>query len=332
MFGENYLIQGVFMNGVLKWQRLTFKLLAFAALFGVAQTGFSQDAYALGCGAGGIGDVICNVVKGTQESQGIFPGLCYLFGIFIGVWAIAKFYEHVQNPHQVSVWEGIKKTLVAGCLFALPMVMEATYNTMTGGPGAAGLKVDGWQGAATTGGLDAMVVALMNDTFKPMAGLLMMFCYFAGIILVIIGIMRLMKSAQEGPRGPGGFGTIMTFIVAGALFSADEMMAAFSQTMFLTSDVKVGTALTFSAGLDSTEQDHVMAVISAVLAFVMILGWISFIRGWFIIRDVAEGNQQASLMAGMTHLIGGALAINLGPVLNAAQSTFGLSAIGINFN
>jgi hypothetical protein len=62
-----------------------------------------------------------------------------------------------------------------------------------------------------------------------------------------------------------------------------------------------------------------------------VLGWISFIRGWFIIRDVAEGSQQASLMAGLTHLFGGALAINLGPVLNAAQTTLGLTAYGVNF-
>ena len=63
----------------------------------------------------------------------------------------------------------------------------------------------------------------------------------------------------------------------------------------------------------------------------MILGWISFIRGWFILRDVAEGNQQASMMAAMTHIFGGALAVNLGPVLNAVQETFGLTAVGIEF-
>jgi hypothetical protein len=61
----------------------------------------------------------------------------------------------------------------------------------------------------------------------------------------------------------------------------------------------------------------------------IIIGIISFIRGWFIIRDVAEGNQQASMMAGATHIIGGALAINLGPILAAVQNTLGITGVGL---
>ncbi|PJB71567.1 MAG: hypothetical protein CO093_04810 [Alphaproteobacteria bacterium CG_4_9_14_3_um_filter_47_13] len=307
------------------------KLSAFLLPLAAGQLFFSGRAFA---GSYTIGEVVNNFILGTQNSQPIFPALCYLFGLFIGVWAIAKLYEHVQNPQQVPIWEFIKKTLVAGCLFGLPIIVEVVHNTFMVNANSSdkGLVVDGWAGATTGGGLDKMVVALMNDSYKPVGNMLMMFCYFAGIVLVIIGIMRLMKSAQEGPRGPGGFGTIMTFLVAGILLSADEMMAVFSRTLFTTSDVDVTANLTFSAGLTAVENDHVMAVISAVLAFVMILGWISFIRGWFIIREVAEGSQQASLMAGMTHLFGGALAINLGPVLNAAQETFGLAAIGVNFS
>lgn len=318
------------------------KFLSFLAIFGAVQFVLVEAVYAqnlnfqaagAGCGTNNtIGGVLCNLVKGTEESQAIFPALCYLFGIFIGVWAIAKLVEHVSNPHQVSVWEPIKKAVVAGALFALPMVMEVVYRTLIADAGGTGLAVNGWTGTPTGGGLDAMVVALMNDAFKPFSFALMMFCYFAGAVLVIVGITRLMKSAQEGPRGPGGFGTIMTFLVAGALFAADEMMAVASTTLFTTNDVAVSSQLKFDAGLQAIEKEHIMSVISAVLAFVMVLGWISFVRGWFIIRNVAEGDHQASLMAGMTHILGGALAINLGPVLNAVQHTFGLAAIGVNFN
>ncbi len=279
-----------------------------------------------------IGGVLCNVFENSTESVGLLAGMSYLFGLVIGLWAIAKFYEHVQNPHQVSIWEPLKRTICAGCLFALPMVMEVVYVTLSNNSGdALTLSSDSWAGSPTGAGLDAMVVALMNDAYKPFANVVKLFCYMAATILTIIGILRLLKSAQEGPRGPGGFGTIMTFIVAGALFSADEMMSAWSTTLFTTDQVANQAQLTFDAGLTDPEREHVLSVISAVLAFVMVLGWVSFVRGWFIIRDVAEGNQQASLMAGMTHLFGGALAINLGPLLNAVQETFGLSAVGVNF-
>lgn len=319
------------------------KLLSFLGMFGAFQFVLMGTVYAgppvigppggagAGCGATNtIGGVLCNLVVHTEDSQAIFPALCYLFGIFIGVWAIAKLYEHVTNPHQVSAWEPIKKAIVAGALFALPIVMEAVYQSLVGASPAA-LNADFRSGTPTGGGLDAMVVALMSDAFKPFSFVLMMFCYFAGCVLVIVGIMRLMKSAQEGPRGPGGFGTIMTFLVAGALFAADEMMSAATVSLFSTNAVAVNPTLKFDAGLKAIEREHIISVISAVLAFVMVLGWISFVRGWFIIRNVAEGDHQASLMAGMTHILGGALAINLGPVLNAVQETFGLAAIGVNF-
>jgi len=157
------------------------------------------------------------------------------------------------------------------------------------------------------------------------------FCYLAGMILIIIGIMRLLKSSQEGPRGPGGTGTLMTFIVAGALLSVDAMMGAWSSSLFDTNTVANTSALSYTGGLTGEEEDHVLGVISTILIFMMILGWVSFIRGWFILRDVAEGSHNASLMAGLTHLFGGALAVNLGPLMNAVQTTLGLADYGVNF-
>jgi len=312
--------------------------LSFLALFGAVVVGFAAPAYAMiapvggpgACGGDTIGAVICNVIESSQDTPGLLTALSYLFGLVLGIWAIAKFYAHVTNPNQTSVWEAVQRMLVAGCLFALPIVLEAAYETFVAG-NPQDLGVEGWTGAPTGGGLDAMVVALMNDSWEWTGGLIVVFCYLAGIVFAIVGITRLMKSAQEGPRGPGGFGTIMTFLIAGTLFSVEHLWAAWSTSLFGTPDVAVAAELNFDAGLEDIEREHILSVISAVLAFVMILGWISFVRGLFIVRDVAEGNSQASLMAGMTHLFGGALAINLGPVLNAVQTTFGLAGIGVNF-
>lgn len=312
--------------------------LNFSALFGAVIVGLAGPAYATvtpaagpgACGGDTIGAVICNVIQSSQDTPGLLTGLSYLFGLVIGIWAIAKFYAHVNNPNQTPVWEALQRVLVAGCLFALPIVLEATYETFVA-ENPEDLVVGGWEGTPTGGGLDAMVVALMSDSWKATGILIVSFCYLAGIVFAIVGIMRLMKSAQEGPRGPGGFGTIMTFLIAGTLFSVEHLWAVWSTSLFGTADVAVAAELNFDAGLEDIEREHILSVISAVLAFVMILGWISFVRGLFIVRDVAEGNSQASLMAGMTHLFGGALAINLGPVLNAVQTTFGLADIGVNF-
>lgn len=283
------------------------------------------------CGGATVGAVVCNVIKSTELVPGLFAGLSYLFGLVLGVMGIAKLYEHVQNPHQNPPWEFMKKFLAGGCLFALPMVMEAARNTLAADNIAAVENSEFNVGGLSGGGLDAMVVALMADIWKPMANLMWMFGYLAGTILIIVGIMRLLKTAQDGPRGPGGIGTIMTFITAGAMFSLDSMLGAWSSSLFGTNTTANYAEMAFDTGLDGQELAHIHSVISAVLAFMMVLGWISFVRGWFILRNVAEGDHQASMMAGLTHLFGGALAVNLGPVLNAVQTTFGLQNYGVNF-
>ena len=84
--------------------------------------------------------------------------------------------------------------------------------------------------------------------------------------------------------------------------------------------------LSMSSG-DANIDSHILAVIGSVVGFMILVGVIAFIRGIFILRDVAEGNGQASLMAASTHIIGGALAVNMGSVINAIQSTFGLSVV-----
>lgn len=309
-------------------------------LFGmIALLPDTAHATATGCNSGGgatvgasLGEAICNVVISVDTVPGLFSGLSYVIGIILGAFGIAKIYEHVQNPHQTPVWDGLKRFAAGGAMFSLPIVLEAVQRTFF--PTATGGQIGGtnWNGNPTAGGLDEMVVMLVRDTMTPMAGLLWAFCYFAGIVLIMIGILRLLKTAQEGPRGPGGIGTIMTFLVGGALLSVDQMLGSWSQSLFGTNQVAHFGALSFTTGMGAAQLDHVHAVISAILGFVMILGWISFIRGWFILRDVAEGNQQASMMAALTHLFGGALAVNLGPVLNAVQTTFGLNAVGITFS
>src|SRR5690606_38303770 len=127
-----------------------------------------------------------------------------------------------------------------------------------------------------------------------------------------------------------GIGTIMTFIVAGCLFSLSSMIAYLCATLFGTSTIQTDGVLQYSAGLNGAET-HVHAVIGSIIAFSMLLGWISIIRGIFILRGVSEGSQQASMMAALTHLIGGAMAINLGPVIMAVQNTIGITEYGIKF-
>lgn len=184
------------------------------------------------------------------------------------------------------------------------------------------------------GGLDVMLYCFMSDVFAPLTVLLNFFGFVAGTILIMIGISRFLKGAQEGAKAPLGLGTLMTFAAGGALLSFNSLLRAFSTSFFTSPITFTYATLSYAedGGLNATEMAHIHTVFSAVIKFVILVGLISFVRGLFIVRDVAEGNSQASMMAGITHILGGALAVNLGPLLNAVQATLGISAFGVEFS
>lgn len=301
-----------------------FKILTvavFSAVFLHANDAFAGQS---------LGAVINNVIVSSRNVPSLFAGFSYLFGLVLGIMGILKLKEHVEAPNQVPIWDPIKRFIAGGAFFSLPYMTGVVFQTLTGGDTAV-LQANGYNTAGVSdGGLDAKLVNLMGDIWGPMNFILTGFAYLAGIILIMIGISRLLKSEQDGPRGPMGLGTIMTFMVAGVLLSINQILGSTVNSIF------DGGALTF-AELSYTEgmnggEAHANAVIGAIMAFVGILGIISFIRGFFIMRGVSEGNGQASMMAAVTHIIGGAIAINLGGIISAVQETLGIGDLGLTLS
>ncbi len=72
---------------------------------------------------------------------------------------------------------------------------------------------------------------------------------------------------------------------------------------------------------DPPDVAQVAPVIEALMSFIMIVGFIAFIRGWFVLKSFGDGSQQASLAQAVTFLVGGTLAINLGALVNAIENT-----------
>ena len=208
-------------------------------------------------------------------------------------------------------------------------LMSNPLGTLFGG-GSSGGSSGGGSVTVDASSMSGKVYCSMTDVLAPMHGLLTLFAGIAGTIFIMIGISRLMKSEQDGPRGPGGIGTIMTFLTGGVLLAYNDFMRLVTGTLFGTT--KTATMAKIAYISDQTVEAHAEVMISALIKFMIMVGLISFVRGIFIIRGVAEGNNQASMMAGMTHIIGGAIAVNMGPFLNVVQTTFGISAYGVMFS
>jgi len=323
---------------------LTTILGAFRiAYMGGTAGGLTAEAGGLGCGgdiisniaAGGgmgLGGVICTLFGSTSPTASFLTAIAYLFGLIVGVWGILKIKDHVENPSQTTIWDPVAKLATAGGFFALPYVTNVAYNTVADKIAPHSNALNGQvRVAGGPAGLDSMIAALVNDTFMPMSVIINWFGIVAGFILVFIGISRLMKSAQEGARGPGGIGTIMTFITGGALLAFGPIITSVSTSLFAVDGISTPNVgkLQYTAGMDADAIARAESIIDSVILFVMMIGFVSVARGIFIMRGVAEGNSQASSMAGVTHLIGGGLAVNLAPFLNATQNTLGIPALNL---
>lgn len=322
--------------------KILYRILPIAIFLGViflvhefawaqaGQAGTQSGPAATGAGGGQtLGAVIKSTFTSTSGVPGLLAGFSYLCGLILGIWGILKLKAHVENPNNPEIWDPIKRFIAGGMFFVLPYMVSVVQNTVA----RDGITLSGSSfntGGATTEGLDGKLVALMKDVWEPMQLIMLGFCYLAGIIFIIIGISRLLKTEQEGPKGPTGFGTIMMFLTGGILLSINKILGAAVQSVFQTG-AENNAMLTYTEGMEDVA-GNANAVIGAIMAFVAILGWISFIRGFFIMKDVAHGNGNASAMAGITHIIGGAVAVNLGGLIKAVQTTLGITKYGLTIS
>jgi hypothetical protein len=313
---------------MLRWLK---KSLFFSAL--TAMVAASSDAFAAVVDAPTtVGGIMITIVNHSNALTQLINMTGWIAGAYCAITGIYKFKEHVDNPAQTPLHVPMRRVIGGGLFLSLPFVAEVLRGSLFGGLGygdnnayADALAT----GDGTAGGLDTMVLNVMNDIAGPIEFLLTFFTYLSACILLVVGINRLTRKMEEGPRGPAGFGTIMTFITAGALFSMGDMIGTFANSVFGTMDGahSLTRASLVGIDLDDDAAERVQNVIQAVMYFVLIVGMIAFIRGWFVLRAFADGQQGATLAQGLTFLIGGTLAINLGDLVNLVQATIGVGGI-----
>lgn len=279
-----------------------------------------------------LGDLITNISNQTNAVE-IVSFLAFLTGIIFTAFGVYKLRQHVEfGPQSVQLPEPLKYLFTGGLMMTLPMLYIVAANTFnSGAQGGAGQNIGYWftNTSSTGDGLDQMLQNFINDIYWPTNILISFFCYTAGAVLLMVAVHRFTKTAQEGPRGPTGLGTIATFMLAGALFSIAPMVGMFTETLF--GDRTSRTLVAFMSFGDGADMTQASNVFTAILAFLIIVGIISIVRGFFVLRDVAEGAQQATMMSGLSHVIAGAILVNFGQFANLIQNTLGIADIGVQF-
>lgn len=274
-----------------------------------------------------LGDVIGN----TTDSLGDFPELLntvtYILGAFLAVWGIFEFRKVADNPVQNSVKKPVLILLAAGLMISATSIAVAVQNTFVGGLSFAQYAGGGASGGGGGGGLDQIMLSFMTNIKGPMMMLISAFSFLWGSYLIVRGIWKLARAANDGWLSQGSNMTSLfgSFIIGGMLLGWSQMMGSFTGSLFGSATISNHAVLAMSGG-STIFVDRANEAIKAVIMFVQLVGWLSFLRGWFILKAVADGGGQASFQAGLTHIIGGAIAVNLVSLVGAIQTTLGLQA------
>lgn len=280
-----------------------------------------------------LSNVFNNFTVSWDKFQNVLSTIAWLSGGFLGVAAIYKFKDHVDNPTQTPLSQGVKRMIAGGMFLSLPFMLRAVIGNVfanTGGQGKIKATSFNTSGALTPGGLDKMIVDVMKDIGTPVENMLTAFSYLAGISLLLVGISRLTKRMEEGPKGPAGMGTIMTFLASGMLLNFASSIGAFTGSIFGNNQLLTRITIDPAVINNTADADRIATVLSGLEVFVILVGYIAFIRGWFVLKNFADGQQGATLAQGLTFLFGGAVAINLGELVNAVTNTVGVN--GISFS
>jgi len=288
---------------------------------------FPLNAHAAGSSiaANKVGDVLTNVYVNMASIPSFLVAMAYIGGLILAFNAIMGFKDHVDNPEKNSLKVPYVKFICAGMLFSLPYLSNVVVNSLLAGGGEE-ITAGGRNNAAVGEEVDGMIYNFIVNIHGPMLHLITGFAYVSAIVFLIIGINKLVKMSSEGFKGVPPISVIGNFVVCGALFAFGDMAGTFSTSMFGDATVKTYSVISADVMANTDDALRIATVIDALMAFVALVGFIAFLRGWFVLKAVADGGGgKASMSQALTFLIGGIFAINLGELLNILQTTMGIN-------
>lgn len=153
--------------------------------------------------------------------------------------------------------------------------------------------------------------------------------YIAGIILSCAALFRLKEEASSHTNQRHGVkAPIILFCVGAFLISLPGTIDTATETLSLGDNSAMNL---LSQTHTDTGDAQVESAINGVLLFIKLIGHISFIRGFFLLKDFGNG-KDGTFGRAITHILGGALAINIETTVGILSATFlpGLSLTGFS--
>ena len=168
---------------------------------------------------------------------------------------------------------------------------------------------------------DERLVEMIGELEPAAHALIVAISYILGLCAYGSGLFRLVRRSEQRYSAPSGTGTVLCFVAGTAMFSFPTLLTSAELSLFGAGG---GASALSYGGADSERYD---ALLKALFAIVQIIGVISFLKGWFVLRSAADGHGRATMGSGAWHIVGGLLAWHIVPVLAAVQETTGIELL-----
>jgi hypothetical protein len=300
-------------------------------LFLLAALG-AHPAFAQGTGTGTtLGDVVCNVATNIYTGPGwsiadLISGIAYIAGAILIGYGLTGLKDSAQDSSKTPVYQAIARLVGGAALLSLPGMTAWLIQTFFGFSGGDGLVGCGDiyqpQGGDNIS-LDQLLINLVYNIKDPFTWMMSIGAFTFGVFLIFRGLVKAAKYGTD-PKAYSIPNILIHLVVGTLLITVGQSLGMILFTLFGTDTINPSSDVyswNFIQQLNASEQ-FTTALIAA-LTFFQLIGIIAFIRGWIIIKNAVEGNGQATMAQGFTHVIGGVCAINIYGFLEIIDSTFG---------
>ncbi len=281
-----------------------------------------------------LGQIVCNIKTNMTFYPRILSAIAYVVAGVLTFKGVLILKKHPESPGQPHITSGIAHLVGGAGLFSLPAFVGMIQMSIFGSLGGAGSTncvpgaVTG--GAGGTVGLDQMMQNFVKNIHGPIFVILSVICIIVGLTFIVSALLKGAKTGTD-PKAANPKDIVAYLIFGAILVSIGTTLPTMLQTIFGAAGVSnmstIPSLINWSSivggTIDTTAADN---TVRAVLAFVQIIGAISFVRGWLLLKKAVEGGQ-ATIPQGFTHIIGGAMAINIDIMLKAIDKTFGTGII-----
>jgi intracellular multiplication protein IcmC len=185
--------------------------------------------------------------------------------------------------------------------------------------------------------MDQLLINLQGIV-APAAGLLLTVSYILGVLMILRGIimMKTLAVPLTQMSRPGEMMGPIVYIVIGSILlwiapSANVLSTTFFQStdysLHSLAGVPTEAAMVLLSSADAGIQSEWSDLISTLVLYIQLIGFIAFIRGWIIIAAAGQASAQPGQMSkGIIHVIGGILAINFIPLVQVVQNSLTVSS------